>query len=248
MTSKNYVVLIDCENIPAHLADNLFRKLSILGDTPVRRAYGDFTNPWHRPWLEKIDEYGMIASLHVATTSGKNSTDIALTIDAIELALTSGYDGFCLVSSDRDFSHLAKKLREYGLDVQGFGSAKTSASHRAAFTSFTTIDSTPANTESSAAPTAIATSAKSAPAHKPQATQNTRKLISKAIHDLGGANQKCITLSALGKSLKDADPSFSPKKHGSATLGNLIKQFDVFELVPKNGRPVHVRYIGNSKS
>lgn len=227
MTQKRYAVLIDCENISAKNADRLFASMFKLGNFTVRRAYGDFSQETLKPWLEKIDEFALIARLHATTEWGKNSADIAIAIDAIELALSGNFDGFCLVSSDRDFTHLAKKLREYGLEVLGYGNKQTSESYKRAFSKFTVIDvsgieATPAGTP------------------KSDDTAQLRKLLTKAIHDLGGSNGKCINLNELGAHLKEVPISY--KEHGLETLGDALRKFDVFELLPVGGPARSVRY------
>ena len=118
-------VLIDADNTAAKWADAIFREIATLGEASVRRIYGDFSGPHLRSWEKKLAGLAVIPHQQFSYTKGKNSSDIALVIDAMDLMHTGRFDGFVLVSSDSDFTRLAGRLREQGLQVFGIGRTNT---------------------------------------------------------------------------------------------------------------------------
>src|SRR5690348_5145490 len=125
-------VLIDADNTAPRIAAGLFEEVAKFGEASVRRIYGDFSKPQLKPWVEILQKYAIDPYQQFAYTTGKNASDIALVIDAMDLLHTGRFDGFCLVSSDSDFTRLASRLREQGADVYGFGERKTPESFRRA--------------------------------------------------------------------------------------------------------------------
>src|SRR5690606_13165202 len=130
--SPRLAVLIDADNTPARIADGLFDEIVKLGDAIVRRIYGDVTSPHLKAWVELLTRHAIIPQQQFAYTEGKNASDITLVIDAMDLLHTGRFDGFCLVSSDSDFTRLASRIREQGVTVYGFGEEKTPESFRQA--------------------------------------------------------------------------------------------------------------------
>ncbi len=135
-------VLIDADNtfnvIP--IIDELFEEISKFGDASVRRIYGDWTQTQLSRWKEILPKHAIQPMQQYANTKGKNATDSALIIDAMDLLYTAPLDGFCIVSSDSDFTRLAIRFRESGKLVYGFGERKTPESLRAACTEFKYIE------------------------------------------------------------------------------------------------------------
>ena len=125
-------VLIDADNTAAKWADAIFEEIATLGEASVRRNYGDFSGPHLRSWEKKLAGLAVIPHQQFAYTKGKNSSDIALVIDAMDLMHTGRFDGFVLVSSDSDFARLASRLREQGLQVFGIGKRNTPDAFRKA--------------------------------------------------------------------------------------------------------------------
>lgn len=125
-------VLIDADNASSKIADGLFLEVAKLGEASVRRIYGDFSGTRLKAWADVLSLHAIKAQQNFAYTSGKNASDIALVIDAMDLLHSGRFDGFCLVSSDSDFTGLAARIREQGLDVYGFGEKKTPLSFRQA--------------------------------------------------------------------------------------------------------------------
>ena len=118
-------VLIDADNAQATIADGLFAEIAKYGVASVKRIYGDWTSTHLRSWKDVLLTYAISPIQQFSYTSGKNATDSAMIIDAMDLLYTENLDGFCVVSSDSDFTRLCSRLREAGLVVYGFGERKT---------------------------------------------------------------------------------------------------------------------------
>jgi len=127
-----FAVLIDADNTSPQIAEGLFEEIARFGEASVRRIYGDFSNQRLKSWADILQKYAIDPYQQFAYTTGKNASDIALVIDAMDLLHSGRFDGFCLVSSDSDFTRLASRLREQGADVYGFGAQKTPESFRQA--------------------------------------------------------------------------------------------------------------------
>ena len=118
-------MLIDADNASANLIEELLQEVAKYGTAYVKRIYGDWTNTRLNKWKEKLNQFAIQPMQQFAYTTGKNATDSALIIDAMDLLYTQNFDGFCIVSSDSDFTRLASRIRESGLIVYGFGERKT---------------------------------------------------------------------------------------------------------------------------
>ena len=132
LRSPRLAVLIDADNASAKIADGLFEEIAKIGEASVRRIYGDFSNARSKGWADILSKHAIIPQQQFAYTTGKNASDITLVIDAMDLLHSGRFDGFCLVSSDSDFTRLAARIREQGVDVFGFGEQKTPESFRQA--------------------------------------------------------------------------------------------------------------------
>jgi len=117
-------VLIDADNAQPSILDGLLSEIAKYGTANVKRIYGDWTLPHLKGWKEHLLQYSIQPIQQFGYTSGKNSTDSSLIIDAMDLLYTGKFDGFCIVSSDSDFTRLASRIREAGLIVYGFGERK----------------------------------------------------------------------------------------------------------------------------
>jgi uncharacterized LabA/DUF88 family protein/predicted transcriptional regulator len=127
-----FAVLIDAENTSPQIASGLFEEVAKFGEASVRRIYGDFSGTKLKSWSDILQKHAIDPYQQFSYTRGKNASDIALVIDAMDLLHSGRFDGFCLVSSDSDFTRLASRLREQGADVYGFGKQKTPESFRQA--------------------------------------------------------------------------------------------------------------------
>ncbi len=137
---RRFAVLIDADNTSPRIAAGLFEEVAKFGEASVRRIYGDFSSPRMKSWADILQKYAIDPYQQFAYTTGKNASDIALVIDAMDLLHSRRFDGFCLVSSDSDFTRLASRLREEGADVYGFGARKTPESFRQACRRFIYIE------------------------------------------------------------------------------------------------------------
>ena len=132
MENKKLAVLIDADNTSSNYAEELFQEIAKYGRASVRRIYGDWAkNP--QKWQDKLLEYSLTPVQQFAYVKAKNATDMLLLIDAMDLLYSNTFDGFCIVSSDSDFTPLAQRLRQSGMMVYGFGNKKTFVSEGLCF-------------------------------------------------------------------------------------------------------------------
>ena len=137
---KSLAVLIDADNTSARHAEAIFEEIVKLGEANVRRIFGDFSGSQLAGWEDAIKSLAILQNQQRSNTKGKNASDIALVIDAMDLMHKGNLDGFCLVSSDSDFTRLAQRLREDGLAVYGFGERKTPEAFRNACNRFIYVE------------------------------------------------------------------------------------------------------------
>ncbi|WOB78239.1 NYN domain-containing protein [Brevundimonas nasdae] len=219
-------VLIDAENASARIAEALFSEIAILGEASARRIYGDFASPQIAGWTRVLARFAIQPQQNFANTKGKNSGDIALVIDAMDLLHSGRFDGFCLVSSDADFTRLAARIREEGVDVYGFGEQKTPESFRQACTRFI-------YTENLIAPVPVDAGAKSpvaeAPATKRKPSEAAR-LIAAIIADMDEDGDGWVAVGGIGNRLRNAHPDFDQRTYGYAKLSDLIRATGRFEV------------------
>ena len=227
-------VLIDAENASARIAEALFTEIATLGEASARRIYGDFASNQLMGWTKVLARYAIQPQQNFANTKGKNSGDIALVIDGMDLLHSGRFDGFCLVSSDADFTRLASRIREEGVDVYGFGERKTPESFRQACTRFIYTENLTAPAVEEAAPAGggrAAVAAASAPAapgkRKPV---EAARLIAAVIADMDEDGDGWVTVSGLGDRLRNAYPDFDQRSYGHAKLSDLIRATGRFEV------------------
>ena len=123
-------VLIDADNVPSGYAEAIFEEIASLGEASVRRIYGDWSAQRLAGWAKQVAALGLVADQQFSNTKGKNASDIGLVIAAMDFLHSGLFDGFVLVSSDSDFTRLAARIREQGLDVYGIGEKKTPEAFR----------------------------------------------------------------------------------------------------------------------
>ena len=175
-----------------------------------------------------------------ANTKGKNSGDIALVIDGMDLLHSGRFDGFCLVSSDADFTRLASRIREEGVDVYGFGERKTPESFRQACTRFIYTENltgrmADADGEEPAAPTAAAP----APGKRPPS--EAARLIATVIADMDEDGDGWVNAGGIANRLRNAYPDFDQRSYGYAKLSDLIRATGRFEVETSSGGAMRVR-------
>jgi hypothetical protein len=227
-------VLIDADNASARIAPGLFEEIAKIGEASVRRIYGDFSGARLKTWAEVLATHAIMPHQNFANTVGKNASDIALVIDAMDLLHSGRFDGFCLVSSDSDFTRLAARIREQGVDVYGFGEQKTPESFRQACRRFIfTENLLPGPAEEPRRPS---TGVKET-AHKPpsKAVPLIRKAIAPA-EDVDG----WAFLGRVGQNITNLAPDFDPRTYGQVKLLDLVENTGAFE-VRRESNAVHIR-------
>ncbi|MEM9009616.1 MAG: NYN domain-containing protein [Pseudomonadota bacterium] len=228
-------VLIDADNTSPRVADAVFKEIATLGEASVRRLYGDFSTGQLRAWEKKLAPLAIVPFWQPANTVGKNSSDIALVIDAMDLVHSGRFDGFCLVSSDSDFTRLASRIREQGLDVYGFGERKTPEAFRQACKRFFYVENL-GDVEGEKAP---GTKAKT---EKPSAVAPLVRAAMEACDDDDG----WVRLGPLGQQLQATHPDFDPRTFGSRKLSDLLEKAG-FE-VDTATRPARMRLKPKTRS
>ena len=223
-------VLIDADNTSPKYTKAIFDEIVILGEASVRRCYGDFSSHQMAGWNKVQADFGIVPHHSPANTVGKNASDIALVIDAMDLMHTGRFDGFVLVSSDSDFTRLASRIREQGLDVYGLGMQKTPDAFRKACKRFIFLENLDSAPEK-------ATGGK--PAAKPDLTA-ARDLIFKAMDSID-QDDEWYRLGELGQVITAANPDFDTRSYGKRKLSELVAELKVFETKRGGGNQVLVR-------
>lgn len=237
-------VLIDAENASARIAEALFTEIATLGEASARRIYGDFASAQIQGWTRVLARFAIQPQQNFANTKGKNSGDIALVIDAMDLLHSGRFDGFCLVSSDADFTRLASRIREEGVDVFGFGEQKTPESFRQACTRFIYTENLSAPVAADAAPAAggrTAGGAAAAPAPGKRKPVEAARLIATVIADMDEDGDGWVTAGGIANRLRNAYPDFDQRTYGFAKLSDLIRATGRFEVQTGSGGAMKVR-------
>lgn len=234
--SPRLAVLIDADNASARIASGLFEEIAKIGEASVRRIYGDFSNTRLRSWSEILSTHAIMPHQNFAYTSGKNASDIALVIDAMDLLHSGRFDGFCLVSSDSDFTRLAARIREQGVDVYGFGEQKTPESFRQACRRFIYTENLVPEAPAPAEPNKPDTRPASVTRPLTQATA----LIKTAMAQLEG-DDGWVALGGIGQRLAVLNSDFDPRTYGYAKLGDLVEKTGSFEIDRSRGQSVYIR-------
>jgi len=224
--TRRFAVLIDADNTSPKIVAGLFEEIAKFGEASVRRIYGDFSSPRMKSWADILQKYAIDPYQQFAYTSGKNASDIALVIDAMDLMHSGRFEGFCLVSSDSDFTRLAARIREQGLDVFGFGERKTPESFRQACRRFIYTENLLG--ERPAEPKARQTPADAVP------------LLKTAIAQME-ADDGWVGLGALGQRLANLAPDFDERSYGVAKLSDLVRKSGAFDLDQSEGKRLRVR-------
>jgi uncharacterized protein (TIGR00288 family) len=244
-------VLIDAENANPNLIESLLKEIAKYGNAHVKRIYGDWTNQYLNKWKEKLNRFAVQPIQQFQYTVGKNSTDNALIIDAMDLLYTKSFDGFCIVSSDSDFTRLASRIREDGLLVFGFGEKKTPEAFVRACDKFIYTEILE-QLELSAVEDLVDSSPESKPASKLLHLQkqdaqkalkkNTKltKLLKDAYEAISDEEDEWIHLGPFGGQLTKLSPSFDSRNYGYKKLSELIQATSLFEL-KKLDKSIHIR-------
>ncbi|MCQ8895231.1 NYN domain-containing protein [Limnobacter humi] len=213
--NEKLAVLIDADNAQAAIVHELLSEVARYGIASIKRAYGDWTTPNLRSWKDVLHKMAIQPVQQFGYTTGKNSTDSSLIIDAMDLLHSGNLDGFCLVSSDSDFTRLATRIRESGLVVYGFGERKTAPAFVAACDKFIYTEILrPEQTEE---------------AQKEQPPEPIEPMLRTAITATARDNG-WSPLSTVGSMLLKNSPSFDPRNYGFQKLGELVRKQTFLEV------------------
>ena len=249
-------VLIDADNAQPSVIEGLLGEVAKYGVASVKRIYGDFTSPRMTQWKAALLRHSISPAQQFAYTSGKNATDSSMIIDAMDLLYTQRFDGFCLVSSDSDFTRLAQRLREEGLTVYGFGEKKTPdafvrACDKFIYTEVLRMEAASAPAKPAAIKPAKKAAAKSAPekpvsaatqapavpaaeAKNKSTEQLPLALLRQAIEEASDENG-WAPLGAVGSYLNKIQPDFDPRLYGHRKLSDLLKHQPRYFAIEERG-------------
>ena len=239
--SPKLAVLIDADNTQPAIADGLLAEVAKYGTAHVKRAYGDWTGNQLKGWKEQLLTQSIQPIQQFSYTSGKNATDSAMIIDAMDLLYSGRFDGFCIVSSDSDFTRLAARIRESGLIVYGFGERKTPEPFVAACDKFI-------YTEILAAKPDEEQPLKPRPPAQLKKDGGLINLLRNAI-DAASDDEGWAGLGGVGSIITKQRPNFDSRSYGYGKLSDLIAAIDLFELdrrSPGEGRPKAI-YVRNKR-
>lgn len=239
-------VLIDADNVPAHYAEAIFDEIASLGEASVRRIYGDWSAQRLNKWAEKVAALGLVADQQFANTRGKNASDIGLVISAMDFLHSGLFDGFVLVSSDSDFTRLAARIREQGLDVYGIGEKKTPEAFRMACKRFIYVE----NLGDDEGPEPVAEhpggraeTPRSAEERSGRGKEPPKRAIPLIVAAMRAIDQEgeWFSLGQIGQLITQANPDFDTRSYGAAKLSDLIRKTGRFELKQGTGNHWLVR-------
>lgn len=239
---KKLAVLIDGDNIPSAYVKEMMEEIAKYGNPTIKRIYGDWTNPGLNKWKAVLLENAITPIQQYAYTKGKNATDSAMIIDAMDVLYTKNVDGFCIVSSDSDFTRLATRLREAGKQVYGIGEKKTPEPFVVACDKFIYIEilknQSKGNEEDKTKEKETVD----------KVSNKTIKLISNTINDLSDDDGWAF-LGDVGNLLQKKQPNFDPRNYGFQKLTPLIKSISNFEIdhreTSKGNRNIKLIYVRN---
>lgn len=246
-TTNKLAVLIDADNAQPGIVDALLAEIANYGVASVKRIYGDWTAPNLKGWKEVLLDHSIQPMQQFAYTKGKNATDSAMIIDAMDLLYSKAFDGFCIVSSDSDFTKLASRIRESGLLVYGFGEKKTPSPFVASCDKFIYTEVLRAT---------VSGDEDLVPKTTNELKQDTKlvSLLRKAV-DASSDESDWAQLGPVGSNIANQASNFDPRNYGFGKLGELVKAtklFDIEERPIGNGRSKAVyvkakKVVGRSK-
>ena len=215
-------VLIDAENAQPRIVDGLLAEIANYGIASVKRIYGDWTTPSLKGWKEVLLQHSIQPMQQFTYTKGKNATDSAMIIDAMDLLYTGNFNGFCLVSSDSDFTKLAARIRESGLLVYGFGEKKTPSPFVSACDKFIYTEVLRAKTDESEVIVKKTSS---------ELKQDTKlvRLLRNAVED-SSDESGWAHLAPVGSNIAKQSSEFDPRNYGYGKLGELVSATKLFDI------------------
>jgi len=243
ISQAKLAVLIDADNTQPAIIEGLLDEVAKYGVASVKRIYGDWTSTNLRSWKERLLEFAIQPIQQFSYTTGKNATDSAMIIDAMDLLYTEKLDGFCIVSSDSDFTRLAARLRESGRMVYGFGEKKTPRAFVSVCDKFIYTEILKDNQEES-------DDEDSKPAARPKkdfkVDRKLLKLLRETVDDMAEESGWAY-LGGVGHKINNRSADFDPRNYGFKKLGDLFRAIPQFETEERpqaggTGRQVYIRW------
>jgi uncharacterized LabA/DUF88 family protein len=236
--TNKLAVLIDAENAQPSIVDSLLAEVANYGVASVKRIYGDWTGPSLRGWKEALLQHSIQPIQQFGYTTGKNGTDSAMIIDAMDLLYTGKFDGFCIVSSDSDFTKLASRIRESGLLVYGFGEEKTPPPFVSACDKFIYTEVLRPKADESKA---IVRKSSSELKQDTKLVNLLRNAVEASSDESGWAH-----LASVGSNIANQSSDFDPRNYGYAKLGGLVSATELFDVEERqtdgtNSKVLYVR-------
>ena len=221
----NLAVLIDGDNIPSAYVKEMMEEIAKYGNPTIKRIYGDWTKPFLAKWKTLLLENAITPIQQYGYTSGKNATDSAMIIDAMDILYSKKVNGFCLVSSDSDFTRLATRLREAGMKVYGIGEKKTPDPFIVACDKFIYLEIL----ENRPKESTTSTGKSSSKSQVDKITPKVIKLISSTVSDLADDDGWAF-MGDVGSLLQKKQPNFDSRNYGFEKLTPLIASIGKFEI------------------
>lgn len=229
-SEKRLAVLIDGDNIPSAYVKEMMEEIAKYGNPTIKRIYGDWTKPHLKKWKDMLLTNAITPIQQYAYTTGKNATDSAMIIDAMDILYSGKVDGFCLVSSDSDFTRLATRLREAGMNVIGIGERKTPEPFIVACDRFIYVEILKPKTTKSVVKGKIENKNKKEEKDEFEPiTAKVKRLIHSTISDVGDDDGWAF-LGDVGSLLQKKQPNFDARNYGFQKLTPLIKSIKSIEI------------------
>jgi len=246
-TSKDLklAVLIDADNVPYANVKEMFEEIAKYGTPTFKRIYADWTKPTVSGWKKVLLENAITPVQQYSYSTGKNASDSALIIDAMDILYTGKVDGFCIVSSDSDFTRLATRLREAGMKVIGIGEKKTLNPFITACDKFIYIEILkPAPPKQPETDTRKPRRSAPAPVNEPLSKIDPEliKLVTDSITDLADENGWTF-LGELGNLMLKKKPDFDPRNYGHTKMLSLIKSMNMFEIDERDSGKNNIKHV-----
>lgn len=236
VTSENaarLAVLIDADNAQPSNIQALLAEVAKYGTAHVKRAYGDWTGTNLKGWKDHLLAQSIQPIQQFAYTTGKNATDAAMVIDAMDLLYSDRFDGFCIVSSDSDFTRLAARLRESGLTVYGFGERKTPKPFVAACDKFVYVENLVDPGRAAAQADAVPEPKPSTPAAQLAGDATVVPLLRNAV-EAASDDDGWASLASVGNIITKQRPDFDSRTYGYSKLSGLVTATTLFEVTRRN--------------
>ncbi|MEI6948986.1 NYN domain-containing protein [Paraflavisolibacter sp. H34] len=235
-------VLIDADNVPLSNIKEMFEEIAKYGTPTFKRSYTDWTKPAAASWKKVMNENAITPIQQFSYTSGKNATDSAMIIDAMDILYTGKVDGFCIVSSDSDFTRLATRLREAGMKVIGIGEKKTPTPFIAACEKFIYLEILKEEAQEDAKPAQVSKTPRAARPPLTRVDNALIRLLTDSIFDLADENGWAF-LGELGSLLLKKQPDFDPRNYGFAKMLHLIKSIEEFQVDERDTGKNNIKHV-----